>query len=126
MKIFHLLLNRLKTTSRDNLIMSVFIIAEAGVNHNGNINAAKELIDAAAASGADAVKFQTFKAEELVIPSARTALYQRKNLKDKSTQQEMLKKLELNEDQHRELIKYCKQKKSSFCLQPLMKRVLIF
>jgi N,N'-diacetyllegionaminate synthase len=59
--------------------MSVFIIAEAGVNHNGSLKLARELIDAAALSGADAVKFQTFKAEKIVSKNAEKAEYQKKN-----------------------------------------------
>ena len=59
--------------------MSVFIIAEAGVNHNGSVNLAKKLIDIAVESGADAVKFQTFKAETLVVKNAQKAEYQKKN-----------------------------------------------
>lgn len=92
------------------------IIAEAGVNHNGNIKLAKKLIDVAAAAGVDYVKFQTFKAEKLVSPDAKQAEYQKRNLKSKSnsSQYEMLKKLELSENAHFELIKYCKKKKIKF------------
>ena len=92
------------------------IIAEAGVNHNGSIQLAKKLIDVAAAAGVDYVKFQTFKAEKLVSPDAKQAEYQKRNLKSKSnsSQYEMLKKLELSENAHFELIKYCKKKKIKF------------
>ena len=73
-----------------------FIIAEAGVNHNGDIGLAKELIDAAKKAGADAVKFQTFKTENLVTENAEMAEYQKKNLGKKESQLKMLKKYELN------------------------------
>ena len=85
------------------------IIAEAGVNHNGSIEMAKQLIDAAAVAGADYVKFQTFKAEKLVTKGAKQAEYQQRNAAD-SSQYAMLKKLELSEAQHEELITYCMQK----------------
>lgn len=86
------------------------IIAEAGVNHNGDISAAKRLIDAAVKAGADMVKFQTFKAEALVLPEARMAAYQIKNIGDGDNLQfAMLKKLELSENQHLELMEYCRQ-----------------
>ena len=85
------------------------IIAEAGVNHNGSIEMAKQLIDAAAIAGVDYVKFQTFKAEKLVTKDAKQAEYQQRNAAD-SSQYAMLKKLELTPRQHEELIAYCKQK----------------
>lgn len=87
------------------------IIAEAGVNHNGDITMAKQLIDAAANAGADYVKFQSFKAESLVSPKADLAEYQKNNIKDKETSQfDMLKKLELTEENHFELKKYAELK----------------
>ncbi|MBU1406092.1 MAG: N-acetylneuraminate synthase family protein, partial [Proteobacteria bacterium] len=73
----------------------VFIIAEAGVNHNGELALAKQLVEAAARAGADAVKFQTFKAENIVAASAPKADYQKKNTGNNESQLEMLKKLEL-------------------------------
>lgn len=74
-----------------------FIIAEAGVNHNGSIDLAKKLIDAAVEAGADAVKFQTFKATNLVSKNAQKAEYQKKNMNDSDDSQfNMLKKLELD------------------------------
>ena len=74
----------------------VLIIAEAGVNHNGDLNIAKQLIDAAAEACADVVKFQTYKTENIVSKEAKQAAYQNKNIDTKSdTQYEMLKKLEL-------------------------------
>ena len=74
----------------------VFIIAEAGVNHNGDINNAKKLIDLAAEAGADAVKFQTFKAEKIVCRNTVKAEYQRKTTSILESQYDMLKKLELS------------------------------
>ncbi len=91
----------------------VLIIAEAGVNHNGSMVMAKQLIDAAAVAGVDYVKFQTFKAEKLVTKGAKQAEYQQRNAKDDS-QYAMLKKLELSEAQHEELIAYCKEKGVKF------------
>ena len=92
----------------------VLIIAEAGVNHNGDIQTAKKLIDVAAEAGVDYVKFQTFKANKIVTKQAKRANYQNKNTKDLDTQYEMLKKLELNEDSHHVLIKYCNNKGIKF------------
>lgn len=95
------------------------IIAEAGVNHNGNINMAKQLIDVAAEAGADFVKFQTFKAEKLVSPTAEKAAYQIANIGDSDRSQlDMLKKLELSEENHFELINYCLQKNIRFLSTP--------
>ena len=91
------------------------IIAEAGVNHNGDISLAKKLIDVAAEAGVDIVKFQTFKAEKLVSKTAAKADYQTKNLKNSEiSQYEMLRKLELSEQAHFELINYCKKKNIEF------------
>lgn len=88
----------------------VIIIAEAGVNHNGNFENAKKLILAAANAGADYVKFQTFKADKLVSKEAQKAEYQKANLKeDGDTQYDMLKKLEMSEAWHYELIKYANE-----------------
>ena len=91
--------------------MSVLIIAEAGVNHNGSMLLAKQLVDAAVDAGADIIKFQTFKAEKLVSKAAKQAEYQKKNIGDGTdSQYEMLKKLELSEDGHQVLISYCQEK----------------
>ena len=90
------------------------IIAEAGVNHNGNIETAKRLIDVASDAGVDYVKFQTFKANKIVTRQAKRADYQNKNTENLDTQYEMLKKLELNEDSHHLLIKYCNDKGIKF------------
>ncbi|MEM9227279.1 MAG: N-acetylneuraminate synthase [Verrucomicrobiota bacterium] len=86
----------------------VTIIAEAGVNHNGDMALARQLIDAAALAGVDYVKFQTFKADDLVSPEARKADYQVANTgEEDETQYQMLRKLELSHDDHRSLISYC-------------------
>lgn len=98
--------------------MSVFIIAEAGVNHNGSIDIAKRLIDAASKTGANAIKFQTFKAENLVIKNAKKAKYQKKITNAKESQFRMLKKLELSIEMHEELIFHCKKKKIIFLSSP--------
>ncbi len=90
--------------------MHTIIIAEAGVNHNGCIELAKQLIEAAANAGADFVKFQTFKTDSLVSKLAKKAEYQKKNIDDNiDSQYAMLKKLELDESMHIELINHCKQ-----------------
>lgn len=95
-----------------------FIIAEAGVNHNGSLKIAKKMIDSAKSAGADAVKFQTFKADDLVIPETQMAEYQRNNLKKDISQNEMLKKLELPFSAFRKLKKYCDQKNIIFLSSP--------
>ena len=97
----------------------VFIIAEAGVNHNGSIELAKKLIDVAVDSGVDAVKFQTFKASNLVSKNAQKADYQKKNMNDADDSQfNMLKKLELDVNTHKELISYCNSKNIMFLSTP--------
>ena len=97
------------------MTMHTFIIAEAGVNHNGSIEIAKKLIDHAAEAGVDIIKFQTFNADKLVTKKARQADYQQKNMgKENQSQYEMLKKLELSHLQHQELINYCKTKNIRF------------
>lgn len=93
----------------------VIIIAEAGVNHNGDISKAYKLIDAAVVAGVDYVKFQTFKAENLVSKNAKKAEYQIQNTQNESDSQlDMLKKLELSHAQHEELINYCREKNIKF------------
>jgi N,N'-diacetyllegionaminate synthase len=87
--------------------MKTLIIAEAGVNHNGDLGLAKQLIDAAAAAGADLVKFQTFNASRLVTRTARKADYQTQNTDGKESQHDMLRRLELTENMHHELISHC-------------------
>lgn len=96
----------------------IFIIAEAGVNHNGDIEIAKKLVDAAAKAGADAVKFQTFKAEALVSKDAKKAAYQMETTEQSESQYDMLKKLELTPDMHEQLIAYCEQKGIMFLSTP--------
>jgi len=95
-----------------------FIIAEAGVNHNGSLAMAKRLIDAAVDAKADAVKFQTFHAEKLVTGVAPKADYQLENTRGDESQWEMLKKLELSDDDHRKLFHYCSEKKIVFMSSP--------
>lgn len=93
----------------------VIIIAEAGVNHNGSIELAKQLVDKAVEAGVDYIKFQTFKTEKLVAKSAQMASYQKRNIgTDDNFQFAMLKKLELSPEQHEELIVYCKEKGIKF------------
>jgi len=94
------------------------IIAEIGVNHNGSINIAKRLIDIAKKSGADYVKFQTFKAKNLVRENTKITKYQRNNLRKAITQFDLLKKLELSLHDHKKIIKYCKKKKIIFLSSP--------
>ncbi len=95
-----------------------FIIAEAGVNHNGDITLAKKLVDAAKESGVDAVKFQTFKAEEIVTPDAEQARYQTENIGKKELQYVMLKRLELTYSDFGELKEYCDKKGIIFLSTP--------
>jgi len=87
----------------------VFIIAEAGVNHNGDIELARKLIYAAKKCGADCVKFQTFKAERVVTEDAPKAKYQLKTTDPEESQVEMLKRLELSRDAYRDLIALCRE-----------------
>jgi N-acetylneuraminate synthase len=95
-----------------------FIIAEAGVNHNGSLTLAKKLVDVAVDAGVDAVKFQTFKTEDLVTKKTDMAKYQKNNTKINETQFEMLKKLELNENDFIELKNYCDKKNIIFMSTP--------
>lgn len=90
-----------------------FIIAEAGVNHNGKLDLAKKLVEAAKRAGADAVKFQIFRAKRLVTKAAEKVVYQKKNT-GKGGQYEMLKKLELTEDEFRKLAAHAKKKNIIF------------
>ncbi len=95
-----------------------FIIAEAGVNHNGNLRLAKRLVNNAKKAGANAIKFQTFKAENVVIKNADMASYQIKNIVQKKSQQVMLKDLELSFKDFIDLKDYCDQKKIIFLSTP--------
>lgn len=94
--------------------MSVYIIAEAGVNHNGSLALAEKLVDAAKDAGADCVKFQTFIAENIVSKNAMKADYQKQQTLPEETQHDMLKKLELSFDEFRQLKDYCKSKNIEF------------
>ena len=89
-----------------------FIIAEAGVNHNGSIKKALKLIDVAKLSGADAIKFQTFKAENLATDYAPKAEYQKSKALKKETQFQMLKRLEFTDVMHKAFFNKCKKKKN--------------
>ncbi len=97
---------------------SVFIIAEAGVNHNGSLKLAKKLVDIAADAGVDAVKFQTFKTNLLLTPDTPKAAYQKDQTNSGQSQFEMLKKLELDEAAHEELISYSQKKGLIFMSTP--------
>jgi N,N'-diacetyllegionaminate synthase len=95
-----------------------FIIAEAGVNHNGSLELAKKMIDVAVDAKVDAVKFQTFKAERVVSRHAPTAEYQKKTTTADESQLEMVKKLELDEVAHEELLFYCRSRNIQFLSTP--------
>ena len=92
----------------------ILVIAEAGVNHNGDLQLAKKLVDAASDAGADVVKFQTFQASQLATEHAEQADYQQKALDKSEGQLVMLKRLELHPDQHAELIDYCQHQNIEF------------
>ena len=94
--------------------MRTTIIAEAGVNHNGNIETAKHLIDSAISAGADIVKFQTFKAKNLVTKNAEMASYQQKNTNLIESQFKMLERLQLSNDEFSELNSFCLAKGIEF------------
>lgn len=96
----------------------VFIIAEAGVNHNGSLVLAKQMVDKALLAGVDCIKFQTFKAENLVNKNAQKAKYQIKNTKNDEGQLSMLKKLELSFEDFTELKRYCNEKGIMFLSTP--------
>lgn len=98
--------------------MRTIIIAEAGINHNGKINLAKKLIKAAASSGADYIKFQTYNTEKMIVPNAKLAFYQKNNITETKTQFEMLKKYELRKDFYKVLINYAKINKIKFLSSP--------
>jgi N,N'-diacetyllegionaminate synthase len=95
-----------------------FIIAEAGVNHNGSVDLALQLVDAAHASGADAVKFQTFKADLLATPTAPKAAYQERTAAAAESQFDMLKRLELDAKAHQRLIDHCRKLGIQFLSSP--------
>ena len=95
-----------------------FIIAEAGVNHNGSLDMAIEMVNVAAAAGADAVKFQTFKAEKVIAVNAPKAGYQMETTGSDESQLEMVKKLELDEAAHKTLLNHCQEKGIQFLSTP--------
>ncbi len=97
---------------------NTLIIAEAGVNHNGSIDIAKEMIDVAALAGADFIKFQSFKAKNLLTKKSEKAIYQKKHSNINETQYQMLKNLELKSSDHIELIKYCEKSNIKFLSSP--------
>lgn len=97
---------------------NTFIIAEAGVNHNGDFGLAKKLVDAAVATGCDAIKFQTFNANNLVSKQAQKADYQKKTTGSNESQFDMIKRLELSYDDFRNLKSYCDQKNIMFLSSP--------
>lgn len=96
----------------------VFVIAEAGVNHNGELALAERLVDAAAEAGADAIKFQTFRAEDLVASDAPKAAYQRERTPAGESQLEMLRALELDAEAHRRLVERCRERSLAFLSTP--------
>lgn len=98
--------------------LPAMIIAEAGVNHNGDFAIAKELIDIAAEAGADAVKFQTFKADSLILVGVKKAPYQSKTTSPEESQYQMLKRLEVSKQQNFELSEYCKKRSIIFLTTP--------
>ena len=102
------------------MINRTTIIAEAGVNHNGDLKLAKRLVDVAAEAGADLVKFQTFKVNHLITKNAAKAEYQIETTSKDESQFEMLTKLELTEAMHESLISYCKKKRLNFFLLVLI------
>ncbi len=98
-----------------------FIIAEAGVNHNGDMNIAKKMIDVAADAGVDAVKFQTFKTDQLILKNIEKAPYQKLTTNSSESQYKMLKRLEMTREQTAELLDYCNKKKIIFLSTPFEK-----
>lgn len=98
--------------------MSIFIIAEAGVNHNGSLARARKMVEVAAKAGADAIKFQTFSAENVVVKGAAKAAYQKKTTPGDETQFAMIKKLELDARAHFKLAAYCRRKRIIFLSTP--------
>ena len=106
--------NPSRNNKKPNSVSNCLIIAEAGVNHNGKLDMAFQLVDVAALAGADAVKFQTFKAEKFISPYAKKAEYQMLTTGIAESQLEMVRRLELDGDAHRKLIHYCYRKDIEF------------
>ena len=104
--------------SRFAMKQPTFIIAEAGVNHNGSLDMARKMVDAAVAAGADVVKFQTFKAEKMISSGAPKAGYQMEATGTDESQLEMVKELELDESAHQSLFRYCRDKGTIFLSSP--------
>ncbi len=101
-----------------------YIVAEAGVNHNGDMELAKQMVDVAVEAGVDAVKFQAFKAEHLILRDVEKAPYQRKTTDAGETQYEMLKRLEISRQQNADLMEYCKKRGITFLSTPFEKHSL--
>ena len=107
------------------IVPNTTIIAEAGVNHNGSLDLAHDLIDVAVGSGANIVKFQTFSANSIVSKGAEKAEYQKETTDAGESQYEMIKKLELDKEAHLKLIAYCEKKKIEFLrAKPLSRDVV--
>lgn len=96
----------------------VFIIAEAGVNHNGDLETAKKMVDEACMAGVDAIKFQSFKTEKLILRNTDKAPYQKKTTSKEETQYEMLKSLEISIEMMREIKEYCQKRQILFLSTP--------
>ena len=106
--------------------MSVFIIAEAGVNHNGDLNLAYKMVDKAKEAGVDCIKFQTFKTEKIISKNTEMADYQKENTNNNESHYEMVKKLELSYEDFRKIKNYCEQKEIIFLSTPDEKESLDF
>ena len=106
--------------------MSIKIIAEAGVNHNGNAELAKEMVEQAKGAGADYIKFQTFQPEKLVSRFAQKAEYQKETTRSQESQLDMLKGLALSRKDFQDLAEYCRELEIDSCRHRLIWKVLIF
>jgi N,N'-diacetyllegionaminate synthase len=114
----HEMISNLFSRRSESALSHTFVIAEAGVNHNGDLDLAMRLVDVAADAGADAVKFQTFKARRLVSGSAPKADYQKLTTDAAESQFEMLQRLELSDENHRQLFQYCAGRGIAFISTP--------